>query len=50
MYFFVDVTTQTLVFDKYTNTPSYRIGLTISETFVTSTDDSSLLDNAENLL
>ena len=44
--FFVNVDAQTLILDKYTNTPSYRIGLTISETFVTSTDDSSLLDNA----
>ena len=45
--FFVEVTAQTIILDKYTNTPSYRIGLTISETFVTSTDDSSLLDNAQ---
>jgi hypothetical protein len=44
--FFVSVDEQTLILDKYTNTPSYRVGLTISETFVTSTDDSSLLDNA----
>ena len=44
--FFVSVEEQTLILDKYTNTPSYRVGLTISETFVTSTDDSTLLDNA----
>jgi hypothetical protein len=44
--FFVSVTEQTLILDKYTNTPSYRVGLTITETFVTSTDDTSLLDNA----
>ncbi|MDG1314760.1 MAG: DUF4815 domain-containing protein, partial [Flavobacteriaceae bacterium] len=44
--FFVGVTEQTLILDKYTNTPSYRVGLTISETFITSTDDTSLLDNA----
>ena len=44
--FFVDVTDQTLVLEKYSNTPSYRVGLTITESFVTSTDDSSLLDNA----
>jgi len=44
--FFVDVAAQTLILDKYTNTPSYRVGLTITETFVTSTDDTSLLDNA----
>ena len=44
--FFVSVSAQTLILDKYTNTPSYRVGLTISESFVTSTDDSTLLDNA----
>ena len=38
--------TQTILLDKYTNTPSYSVGLTITESFVTSTDDSSLLDNA----
>ena len=44
--FFVNVDEQILTLDKYTNTPSYRVGLTIVENFVTSTDDSTLLDNA----
>ena len=44
--FFVEVSAQTIVVDKYTNTPSYRVGLTITENFITSTDDSTLLDNA----
>ena len=44
--FFVDVTKQTLILEKYTDAPSFRVGLTVSETFVTSTDDTSLLDNA----
>ena len=44
--FFVAVDEQTLILDKYTNTPSYRVGLAISESFITSTDDTSLLDNA----
>ena len=44
--FFVNVDKQELVLEKYSNTPSYRVGLTITETFVTSTDDTSLLDNA----
>ncbi|MDP7365790.1 MAG: DUF4815 domain-containing protein, partial [Candidatus Pacebacteria bacterium] len=44
--FHVSVDAQTLVLDKYTATPSYRVGLTIVETFETSTDDTSLLDNA----
>ena len=44
--YFVNVDEQVLILDKYTNTPTYRVGLTIVETFVTSTDDTSLLDNA----
>ena len=44
--YFVEVEDQSLILDKYTNTPDYRIGLTVAETFVTSTDDTSLLDNA----
>ena len=45
--FHVSVTAQTLILDKYTNTPSYRIGLTITESFITSNDDTSLVDNAQ---
>ena len=44
--FFVDVAQQTLVLEKYSQTPSFRVGLTIVETFITSTDDTSILDNA----
>ena len=44
--YFVNVDAQVLILDKYTNTPDYRIGLHIVESFVTSTDDTSLLDNA----
>src|SRR6056300_812846 len=44
--FHVQVSNQTLILDKYTNTPSYRVGLTVSESFVTPNDDSSLNDNA----
>ena len=43
----VNVDKQTLVLDKYTNSPSYRIGLTITESFVTPNNDSSLVDNAQ---
>ncbi len=43
---FVRVSAQRIVLDKYTNTPSYRIGLSISETLQTPEVDSSLLDNA----
>ena len=43
---FVANTEQTILLDKYTNTPSYRIGFTITESFVTPEDDTSLTDNA----
>ena len=43
---FVKVDAQRIILDKYTNTPSYRIGLTISETLVTPEADTTLLDNA----
>ena len=43
----VEVLQQTLVLDKYTNTPSYRVGLTVTESFVTPGDDTSLNDNAQ---
>ena len=44
--YFVNVDQQTLVLEKYSDTPSYRVGLTIVENFITSTDDTTLLDNA----
>src|SRR6056300_1351083 len=44
--FHVQVSNQTLILDKYTNTPSYRVGLTVTESFVTPGDDTSLNDNA----
>ena len=43
---FVLVTDKTIVLDKYTNTPSYRIGLQLSESVVYPEDDENLLDNA----
>jgi hypothetical protein len=45
--FHVQVDSSTLILDKYTNTPSYRIGLTVTESFVTPNDDNSLNDNAQ---
>jgi hypothetical protein len=45
--FHVSVLAQTLILDKYTNTPSYRIGLVVTESFVTSNTDTSLNDNAQ---
>src|SRR6056300_183026 len=44
--FYVSVDDQTIILDKYTSTPSYRIGVTITESYVTPNDDSSLNDNA----
>ena len=44
--FFVRVDQQTVLLDKYTNTLTYKIGLQINESAVSSTDDASLLDNA----
>ena len=45
---FVLCDTQQLTLDKYTNTPSYRVGLEVEETVVTPEDDETLLDNAQN--
>ena len=44
--FQVQVDNQVVILDKYTNTPSYRVGLTVTESFVTPNDDTSLNDNA----
>jgi len=45
----VKVSDQNLILDKYTNTPSYRVGLTVTESFVTQNDDLSLNDNAQGV-
>jgi len=44
---FVDVTKDVLVLEPYSNRPSYRVGLEISETVISANDDSSLNDNAK---
>ncbi len=43
---FVRVEKQTLILDYYTNSPSYRVGLTITEEIITAKDDDKLYDNA----
>ena len=43
---FVTVNPQTIILDKYDNTPSYRVGLQITETIYDYVNDSSLLDPA----
>ena len=44
--FFVRCEEQTILLDKYSNSPTYRIGLQVTESALSSTDDDSLLDNA----
>jgi hypothetical protein len=44
--FFVIVEAQKITLDKYTATPSYRVGLNVVETLVTPEDNADLLDNA----
>tara|TARA_A200000159_G_scaffold63423_1_gene58700 strand:+ start:37449 stop:44609 length:7161 start_codon:yes stop_codon:yes gene_type:complete len=43
---FVDIPSSYLILDQYTNSPSYRVGLEVSESIVTPEDDPSLNDNA----
>ena len=45
--YFVNVSQQTLILDYYTNTPTYRVGLKVTESFVSAKDDPSLYDNAK---
>ena len=45
--YFVLVDEQTIVLDKYSTSPSYRVGLQASETLVKPEDDLSLNDNAQ---
>ena len=44
--FFLKVAKQELILEKYSGKPSYKVGLSITETFVGSAEDSTLLDNA----
>jgi hypothetical protein len=39
---------QTIILDKYTTAPTYRIGLDVSEEIITPEEDETLLDNAQN--
>ena len=43
---FVQATTQTIILDKYSATPSYRIGFSVAESLVTPEEETGLLDNA----
>lgn len=44
---FVRIDPQTIILEKYNNTPTYRIGLLIDEQLISSTEDASLTDNAQ---
>ncbi|SVC13221.1 uncharacterized protein METZ01_LOCUS266075, partial [marine metagenome] len=44
--FFVKVAEQELILEKYSGAPSYKVGLSITESFVTSATDNSLQDNS----
>ena len=46
---FVFVPAGSLLLDKYTNTPSYIVGLKVTESIIDSGTDTSLLDNAQGV-
>ena len=43
---FVDIQSEYIILDQYTNNPSYRVGFEVSESIITPEDDPSLTDNA----
>ena len=47
---FVNVDTETLLLDQYGTTPSYRIGLFVSEEIITADLDETLNDNSQGLI
>ena len=44
---FVNVKSETLILDQYTNSPSYRVGLFVSEEIINDSIDESLSDNSQ---
>lgn len=44
---FINHTEQTILLDKYKNTPTYRVGVIPTKTFIDYLDDTSLVDNAQ---
>lgn len=45
--FLANVDQQSIILDKYSAKPTYKVGLTITENIITSDDDSTLLDGAQ---
>ena len=43
---FVQVETETIILDQYSNSPSYRVGFQVIEEIITAVEDDSLYDNA----
>lgn len=43
---FIQVQSETILLDQYSNTPSYRVGFQVIEELVTAVEDESLYDNA----
>ena len=44
---FIKIAKQTIILDKFSSTPSYKVGIAVSETVIDSGEDSTLLDNAQ---
>ena len=44
---FVNVSSETLILDQYTNTPSYRVGFNVLEEIINSDLDETLADNSQ---
>ncbi|MBC8435757.1 MAG: DUF4815 domain-containing protein, partial [Proteobacteria bacterium] len=44
---FIKTTQQTIILDKYFNDPSYKVGITATETIIDSGEDLNLLDNSQ---
>ena len=45
--YFVNISKNLVILDQYTNTPSYRVGLSVKESIIDYRDDDSLYDNAQ---
>jgi hypothetical protein len=45
--YFVNVNSETLILDQYSNSPNYRIGLFVNEEIINSESDESLNDNSQ---
>ena len=43
---FVQTSTQTIILDAYSDTPSYRVGFVVTEQLITPEEETALLDNA----